>query len=78
MTRISRTKAAELIKSNTKNFFSATFIKENKELRTFNCIFKKATDLGYFLVIVRKEGIKNLNIKTLVELKINKTHYKIV
>lgn len=76
--RISRTEAVRLIKSCGGKFFSVTFKKEDETDRTFNCIYKGQTALGYLLVNVRNEGIKNLNTRTISYLKINKTSFKIV
>lgn len=76
--KISRTEAVTLIKSSGGKFFSVSFKKGDNSERTFNCIYKGQTNLGYLLVNVKNEGIKNLNTRTLTFLKINKNSFKIV
>lgn len=75
---ISRTEAVTKIENSKGKFFTATWRKNNDEVRTLNCNFKKGniTKLGY-ITVHSKEGYKNINPRNLISLKINRQTFQI-
>lgn len=86
-TRISRTKALQLMKNNKGHFFTAVFTKQDGSERTINAQYLKdqaSSDLGY--VKVREasklkaspsDSTRQINIQTLKSLKIAGTQYTV-
>lgn len=84
---ISRKKAYELMVGNKGHFFTATFVKQNGDERVMNCQYAKdnqsALSLGYIRVKETgkmKKGenpIRQINLQTLISLKIAGSFYKI-
>jgi hypothetical protein len=78
--RISRSKALEMIQESKGKFFTVKFISKKGE-REMNCQFNAKTQqgkLGYLTVtdVVLREH-RNINLQTLKELRINKKNYRI-
>lgn len=85
-TPISRTKAFDLMMGNKGYFFTAEFVKKDGETRVINCQCLKDQDpkLGYIKVkeasLMRTDPencIRQINIQTLVSLKIGGVPYKV-
>jgi hypothetical protein len=85
-TRISRTKAMDLMLGNKGYFFTAEFVKKDGEVRVMNCQCLKDQDpkLGYVKVkeaslmrIDPTKAVRNINIQTLRGLKIGGVAYSI-
>ena len=80
-TKISKTKALELIKENDSKMFTATFIKKDNSTRVINGMVDKpikSTNLGYIsMKEMRTSEYRNVNLQTLTNLSIGGTKYKI-
>jgi hypothetical protein len=85
-TRISRSKAMDLMLGNKGYFFTAEFVKKDGEVRIMNCQCLKDQDpkLGYVKVkeasLMRSDpakAVRNINIQTLKSLKIGGVAYKV-
>ena len=80
-TKISKTKALELIKENCSKMFTATFIKKDNSTRVINGMVDKpikSTNLGYIsMKEMRTSEYRNVNLQTLTNLSIGGTKYKI-
>lgn len=70
----------ELLKSNAGKFFTVTFRKNNGEVRTLNCQhghFKghdgenTCGHIEKYLTVHTAEGFKNVNVETVIEVKMN-------
>lgn len=81
VTKISRTKALDLIKETNGKFFGVTFTKKDNTERKMRCRTyqdSKPSVLGYVLVVDTEEAKpKSLNLQTISELRMNKKVYKI-
>ncbi len=80
MTRISKTKAVELIENAGGRFVTVTFIKKNQQERTINCIVKKnpMTRAGYIRVYsIPDKGYKSVDPRTITKLVKDKQIYNI-
>jgi len=74
-TRISKTKAVELINNSKGRRFTVTFTKKNGTLRTMNGSRKNQTSLGNITMTVTNRGYRTVNPNTITELKINRNTY---
>lgn len=79
---ISRTKAYELMQNNKGHFFTVVFIKKDGTERTINGQYHKpakSSVLGYVNIKDRQDNftIKNVNLQTLLSLRINGFIYKV-
>lgn len=86
MTNISKAKAWDLMIGNHGRFFTAEFVKKNKDVRVMNCLClqKQDSKLGYVQVkeasLMRSDpdkAIRQINMQTLKSLKIGGIAYKI-
>lgn len=80
MSRVSRSKAVELIKGSKGKFFTATFTKKDGSSRTINCNYKSGstTNMGYIRVYSMKDkGYRTINPQTLKALVINNNTYTV-
>lgn len=90
--RISKSKALDLMVNNKGRFFTAEFVDKKNKTRIMNCLYLKnqgTNKLGYVKVkeaaLMRtpegkadpKKTIRQLNMQTLVSLKIGGVNYKI-
>ena len=77
--KITKKQALSLIKGTKGKYFSVTFQKEDKTMRTMNCQYKKREDnvLGYVLLNDRNDNNipKNVNLRTLKSLTISGVTY---
>lgn len=81
---ITRNKALNLMQNNKGHFFTALFVKKDGTDRKINCQYQSVTAAGYIQVTdmaLRKKDpnncIRNINLKTLKEIKIAGTFYKV-
>lgn len=76
-TKISRTKAVELINKSNGKWMQIHSNTKNGAANIMNCVKPKGkpTALGYILVTERGQGTKTFDPRTLRELKVNKNHY---
>lgn len=75
---LSRTAMVELMKNSKGHFMTVTFITNEGDKRVMNCKVRKdviLTNLGYLNVNENNKGIKSVNTRTLLTLKINGTLY---
>lgn len=80
MSKISRTKAVELIKNSDGTVFKVGFTKNNEEPRTIVGTFKEEdlTNLGYLTVSsIEDAGIRSVNTRTINYLKMDGIEYTI-
>lgn len=80
MKSINKAKATEMIESSKGKFFTVTFTKKNKSLKTINCNWKKGNknSLGYLTVYsVLKKGYKNIDPQTITALSISGNLFKV-
>jgi methyltransferase-like protein len=77
-TRISKTKAVDILKETKGRYFGVTFTKKDGSVRKMKCKMEISTPspLGYILVKDVKENTpKSLNLQTLSEIRMNGTIY---
>lgn len=89
MTKISKSKALELLKGSSGRFITILFTKANRKERLLNCTWvkdQKDNGLGVYIVretkLLKSEKkdawIKSFNVNNLKEIRVNKQSYKIV
>lgn len=77
---ITRTTAVELINKSKGRFFTVTFTKKDKNMRTINCNKRKdsTTALGYIRVYsTQDKGYRSINPLTISKLVFNGVTYKV-
>ncbi len=75
---VSRTGALDIMKTSGGKFLTVTFTKKDNTARTMNCRYKAATQLGYVQVVETKsKAIKNVNLQTLSEVRLNGITYQV-
>jgi hypothetical protein len=85
--KITRAKALEMMKNNKGRFFTVTFMKKDNTERTLNGIYVKdqtPSPLGYIIMKEAKlmksgakEQIRNINLQTLISIKIKGSTYQV-
>lgn len=77
--KVSKTKIVSIIEETAGKFVSVSFMKNNKEKRKINGIFKKnSMDKQGYLVIysLTDKGYRKINPRTIISLKSNNCAYK--
>ncbi|WP_457743322.1 SH3 beta-barrel fold-containing protein [Sulfurimonas sp.] len=79
MNSISRFKTLDLIKNN--NFVECNFIKKDGTHRNIKCSFEENQNNSSSMVLVydiEKDGYRNVNLDTLLSIKVKDTVYKVI